>query len=100
MNEFQAWSKIIKQYENVEKLVRLNQDLYDQLHGSITYLKNCVDEVGLPLAKREQLNLMLERSDKIMDSFNEAIDRISAEKLQGDNSNSSAEDVPVPQLMC
>jgi hypothetical protein len=47
-------------------------------------LKKYADELDLPLKKREELNLMLERSENIMDSFNDTIDRLSDEKLQSD----------------
>ena len=85
MNEFEGWLKIIQQYQGVQKLVNLNQNLYDQLSGAIFYLKKYSDELDLPLKKREELNLMLERSENIMDSFNDTIHRLSDETLQGGN---------------
>ena len=85
MNEFEGWLKIIQQYQGVQKLVALNQNLYDQLTGAIFYLKKYADELDLPLKKRDELNLILERSENIMDSFNDTIDRLSDEKLQRDN---------------
>jgi len=79
MNEFEGWLKIIQQYQGVQKLVNLNQNLYEQLTGAIFYLKKYADELDLPLKKREELNLMLERSENIMDSINETIDKLSDE---------------------
>ena len=79
MNEFERWLKTIQQYQGVQKLVNLNQNLYDQLTGAIFYLKKYADELDLPLKKREELNLMLERSENIMDSINETIDKLSDE---------------------
>ena len=35
MKEFEGWLKIIQQYQGVQKLVNLNQNLYDQLTGAI-----------------------------------------------------------------
>ena len=52
MNEFEGWLKIIQQYQGVQKLVNLNQNLYDQLTGAIFYLKKYADELDLPLKKR------------------------------------------------
>lgn len=97
MNEFEGWMKIINEYQEVQKLVRLNQNLYDQLCGSVYYLKKYADELDLPLKKREELNLMLERSESIMDSFNSTIARITADLLQQDNIHSSAEDDTEPE---
>ena len=79
MNEFERWLKTIQQYQGVQKLVNLNQNLYDQLTGAMFYLKKYADELDLPLKKREELNLMLERSENIMDSINETIDKLSDE---------------------
>ena len=52
MNEFEGWLKIIQQYQGVQKLVNLNQNLYEQLTGAIFYLKKYADELDLPLKKR------------------------------------------------
>ena len=52
MNEFVRWLKTIQQYQGVQKLVNLNQNLYDQLTGAIFYLKKYADELDLPLKKR------------------------------------------------
>jgi len=37
----------------VQKLVNLNQNLYDQLTGAIFYLKKYADELDLPLKKEK-----------------------------------------------
>ena len=50
-------------------------------------MKKYADELDLPLKKREELNLMLERSENIMDSFNDTIDRLSDETLQSDKND-------------
>jgi len=99
MNEFVRWLKTIQQYQGVQKLVNLNQNLYDQLTGAIFYLKKYADELDLPLKKREELNLMLERSENIMDSFNETIDKLSDEKLQQGKANLSYEDDTEPHIV-
>jgi len=99
MNEFVRWLKTIQQYQGVQKLVNLNQNLYDQLTGAIFYLKKYADELDLPLKKREELNLMLERSENIMDSFNETIDKLSDEKLQQGKTNLSDEDDTEPHIV-
>ena len=53
MNEFERWLKTIQQYQGVQKLVNLNQNLYDQLTGAIFYLKKHADELDLPLKKEK-----------------------------------------------
>ena len=53
MNVFEGWLKIIQQYQGVQKLVNLNQNLYDQLTGAIFYLKKYADELDLPLKKEK-----------------------------------------------
>jgi len=53
MNEFVRWLKTIQQYQGVQKLVNLNQNLYDQLTGAIFYLKKYADELDLPLKKEK-----------------------------------------------
>lgn len=35
MKEFEGWLKILQQYQGVQKLVNLNQNLNDQLTGAI-----------------------------------------------------------------
>ena len=40
MNEFEGWLKIIQQYQGVQKLVNLNQNLCDLLTGAIFYFKS------------------------------------------------------------
>lgn len=42
---------------------------------------------------------MLERSENIMDSFNETIDKLSDEKLQHGKTNLSDEDDTEPQIV-
>ena len=53
MNEFEGWLKITRQYQGVQKLVNLNQNLNNQLTGAIFYLKKYADELDLPLKKEK-----------------------------------------------
>ena len=53
MNEFEWWLKIILQYQGAQKLVNINQNLYDQLTGAIFYLKMYADELDLLLKKEK-----------------------------------------------
>ena len=38
MNEFQAWDKILLEWKQVNRMKGLNQQLYDQLGGTLIYI--------------------------------------------------------------
>ena len=71
MNDFDAWSKILEEWEQVDKMKKLNQDLYDQLNGSILYLLEYSDKNNIILPNRERLLKLIENIHFITNNIKE-----------------------------
>jgi hypothetical protein len=60
MNDFDAWQKILLEWKQVNQMKRLNQQLYDQLGGSIVYILNYSEKHNIPLPDRDCLYRMID----------------------------------------
>ena len=56
MNEFQAWQKILYEWNKVQRMKSLNQRLYDQLGGSIIHILNYAEKHNIPLPNRDRMH--------------------------------------------
>jgi hypothetical protein len=79
MNDLEAWQQILKEWKYVKRTKRLNQELYDQLFGSIQYIVEYSKKYGIPIPNRETLVNMSERIHYLMDMY---IDRFGSNKTR------------------
>jgi len=69
MNDFEAWEKIIQQWKEVNRMKRLNQELYDILAGSITYIGEYAKKNNITLPNKDEINRMAGRIHILMDKI-------------------------------
>lgn len=69
MNDFEAWEKIIVKWKQVNRMKKLNQELYDILSGTILYLQDYSKKNDLMLPNREEINRMLARIHILMNQI-------------------------------
>jgi hypothetical protein len=81
MNEFEGWQKILYEWKQVQRMKKLNQELYDLLGGTMIYLIGYAEKNGLTLPNREALNRMADRIHGLMDEINASSD----DPIQRDN---------------
>ncbi len=72
MNDFEAWEKIIAEWKEVNRAKRLNQELYDVLAGSITYLIEYSKKNEIVLPNKAEINRMLGRIHILMDKIDQS----------------------------
>jgi hypothetical protein len=60
MNELQAWQQIIEEWKKVDRLRRLNQELYDQLGDVFFYLLKYAEKNNILLPNKEALYRMID----------------------------------------
>jgi hypothetical protein len=71
MDEFQAWNKILLEWKQVNRMKRLNQQLYDQLGGSIMYILDYSKKNNIPLPNRDSLFRMIDNIHEITTTIKE-----------------------------
>ena len=71
MNEFDAWQKIINEWKEVNRMKRLNQELYDMLGGAFIYILEYSEKYNFPLPKKEGLFRMAERIHYLINEIND-----------------------------
>jgi hypothetical protein len=71
MNDFEAWSKVIKKWNEVNRMKRLNQELYDILTGSIFYISEYAKKNDITLPNKNEINRMVGRIHILMDKIDE-----------------------------
>ena len=69
MNDFEAWEKIIVEWKEVNRMKRLNQELYDLLGGAITYMDGYAKKNNIVLPNRDEINRMAGRIHILMDKI-------------------------------
>ena len=70
MDNFEAWQKILSEWNKVQRMKHLNQRLYDQLGGSIIHSLDYAYENNIPLPNRDKLYELVDRAEKIIDDIN------------------------------
>lgn len=68
-DEMGIMNKALQEYENAKRLKNINQELYDQLAGSIYYLLKYSEKYNIPLPKKDELIRMVKKSHFLMDQF-------------------------------
>lgn len=81
-DEVDILRKAIAYYDKAIRMKNINQELYDQLLGSIVYLFKYSEKYGVPLPKRDELYRMVKKAEFLIDQIN-PINR----KLTGENIN-------------
>ncbi len=71
MNEFEAWNKILEEWKQVDKMKKFNQQLYDQLNGSILYLLEYVKKHNIIFPNRERLLRLVDNTHSITNELKE-----------------------------
>jgi len=62
--------RTLAEYKYALKIREVNEELYEQLLGSVEYLLNYAKKHDIILPKRDLLLEMIERSERIMTNFN------------------------------
>jgi hypothetical protein len=70
MDNFEAWQKILSEWNKVQRMKHLNQRLYDQLGGSIIHILNYAYENNTSLPNRDKLYELVDRVEKIIGDIN------------------------------
>jgi hypothetical protein len=91
MNEIEGWYEILKSWERVKRMKKLNQELYDLLFGAIAYIIEYSKKYGVPIPKKDEIKQAADRIHYLMDQIEPPIP--SDEDLQD---SKSAEDFTEP----
>lgn len=96
MNDFEAWKKILAEWDEVNRMKRLNQDLYDVLGGAILYIDEYAKKNKITLPNKDAINRMIGR---IHISINEIEKSSQTPNLNTDKNNESDPDnLPVLEI--
>lgn len=87
MNDFEAWQYLLTEWRGVQRVKHLNQELYDQLGGSILYLLNYAEKNDIALSNKEGLCQMLDKAHNLMTSIDSPT-HLNNQKKQPDNEQS------------
>lgn len=87
MNETDAWREIYREWQEVKRMKRLNQELYDLLFGSIHYIIEYSKKYNVSIRNREQLVMMSERIHKLMDEIEPSTSDESLQPKKNDESD-------------
>ncbi|MDQ4015142.1 MAG: hypothetical protein M3136_05205 [Thermoproteota archaeon] len=66
MNEFEGWQKILSEWREVNRMKRLNQELYDLLGGAIIYIMEYAEKNDIHLPNQDALYRMADRIHYLM----------------------------------
>jgi hypothetical protein len=69
-NEVDIMEKTIAEYKQAVRLRRINQELYDHLLGSITWLLKYCEKYNVRLPQQEALYGLLKRAEFLIDETN------------------------------
>lgn len=67
MNEFEAWSKLLSEWHEVNRMKQLNQELYDLLGGGLMYCISYAKKHSIPIPDMES---MVKRVNELIDEVN------------------------------
>lgn len=87
MNDFEAWEKIINKWKEVNRMKRLNQELYDLLAGAVTYLDEYSKKNNITLPNKNEINRMFGRIHILMDKIDSPYQtsKLNTEKNNDEN---------------
>ena len=74
MNDTDKWREIYREWLEVRRMKRLNQDLYDLLFGGIHYIIQYSRKYNIPIKNRDQLLRMSERIHNLMEEIEPSSD--------------------------
>jgi hypothetical protein len=77
MNEFEMMQKILDKHDQVEKLLRVNDRMYEHLAASILYITRYADKNGIALPNKEALDTIVNTTIACANDVNEVSKRIS-----------------------
>lgn len=80
MNKIEGWYEILKSWENVKRMKKLNQELYDILFGAIAYIIEYSKKYGVPIPKKDEMKRMADRIRYLMNE----IEPLTDENLQSE----------------
>jgi hypothetical protein len=92
MNEFEGWHKVLEEWKEVNRMKKLNQELYDQLGGSILYIFEYAKKNKIDLPNKKEIERMCNRIHNMIDVIE------SDESLQGDKSDRSDDNLTDPLI--
>jgi hypothetical protein len=74
MNEFAGWQKVIFEWKKVQRMKKLNQELYDQLGGTFLYILQYARKNNIILPNTDSLDRMADRIHHLMDEIEQSSD--------------------------
>ena len=89
MNEFEAWQKIMSEWKEVNRMKKLNQELYDILGGAIIYISKYAEKNTISLPNRDAINRMASKIHCLIDEINISSETPNLNKKNFDDSNPS-----------
>lgn len=72
MNDFEAWQKIIGEWKEVNRMKKLNQELYDLLGGAIVYIDEYAKKNKITLPNKDAINRMAGRIHILMNEIDKS----------------------------
>jgi len=66
LTQFEAWQKILSEWREVNRMKKLNQELYDLLGGAIIYIIEYSEKNNIQLPNRDALYRMADRIHYLM----------------------------------
>lgn len=72
MSEFDLLvERLAVEWQKARRIEHLNQELYDQLGGTIIYILGYAKKSNIILPNEQTLNKMIDRASRLMDEINE-----------------------------
>lgn len=77
MNECQ----LVEYSRHLNKICRINDDILEQLFGSVVYLLKYSEKYGIKLPKKEELERILFNTKPLLESHNQALEELEKTKI-------------------
>ena len=87
-DEIDLMRKTLKEYDNANRIKKLNEGLYEHLTGSIYYLLKYSEKHNILLPQKEALLGMVEKADFFIDQFTTPTKNQQPEKTTEDSTES------------
>jgi hypothetical protein len=94
--QFEAWQEILIEWQQVNRMKRLIQELYDQVGGTLFYLLDYAKKNDIVLPNRSALYRMADRIHYLMDQMESP--RTPDGNLQSDRKDKTDGDLTTPYL--
>ena len=69
MNEFEAWQNLLNECHKIQRVKRLNQELYNMLGDSLFYLLRYAEKNNIALPNKDALMAMVDRIHGLMNTI-------------------------------